>query len=50
VPNDGCAAYRACFEGLADLEADLHLHVHTENNVLFPAAERVVRRLAPATP
>jgi len=50
VPNDGCASYRACYEGLADLEADLHLHVHTENNVLFPAAERVVRRLVPATP
>ncbi len=50
VPDDGCAAYRACFGGLADLEADLHLHVHTENNVLFPAADRVARRLAPAAP
>ncbi len=50
VPDDGCAAYRACFGGLADLEADLHLHVHTENNVLFPAVDRVARRLALATP
>jgi len=50
VPDDGCAAYRACYEGLADLEADLHLHVHTENNVLFPAADRAARGLAPATP
>jgi regulator of cell morphogenesis and NO signaling len=45
VPPDGCASYRACYEGLAELEADLHLHVHKENNVLFPAADRVARRL-----
>ena len=37
VPVDGCASYRACFEALAELEADTHLHVHKENNVLFPA-------------
>jgi regulator of cell morphogenesis and NO signaling len=36
-PPDGCASYRALFAGLADLEADTHLHVHKENNVLFPA-------------
>ena len=37
VPDDGCASYRALYEGLAALEADTHLHVHKENNVLFPA-------------
>lgn len=37
VPDDGCASYRALYEGLAELEADTHLHVHKENNVLFPA-------------
>jgi regulator of cell morphogenesis and NO signaling len=36
VPDDGCASYRALFEGLEQLEADTHLHVHKENNVLFP--------------
>lgn len=36
VPDDGCASYRALYEGLAELEADTHLHVHKENNVLFP--------------
>ena len=36
-PADGCASYRALYEGLAELEADTHLHVHKENNVLFPA-------------
>lgn len=36
TPTDGCASYRACFDGLAQLEADTHLHVHKENNRLFP--------------
>lgn len=37
VPADGCASYRALYGGLAELEADVHLHVHKENNLLFPA-------------
>ncbi len=37
VPADGCASYQALYEGLAGLEADTHLHVHKENNILFPA-------------
>lgn len=37
VPDDACASYRALYEGLAELEADTHLHVHKENNQLFPA-------------
>ena len=39
--------YAACYRALADLEADTHLHVHKENNVLFPAARALlVERLA----
>ncbi len=38
TPPDGCASYRAFYDGLAELEADLHLHVHKENNRLFPGA------------
>ena len=45
-PADGCASYRACYAGLAELEADTHLHVHKENNVLFPAVVRLEERLA----
>ena len=37
VPDDGCASYQALYVTLAELEADTHLHVHKENNVLFPA-------------
>lgn len=36
-PVDACASYEALYLGLHDLEADTHLHVHKENNVLFPA-------------
>ena len=38
IPSDGCASFAACYQALAELEADTHLHVHKENNVLFPAA------------
>jgi regulator of cell morphogenesis and NO signaling len=37
TPADGCASYSAGYRALADLEADTHLHVHKENNLLFPA-------------
>ena len=36
-PADACASYEALYRGLAELEADTHLHIHKENNVLFPA-------------
>jgi regulator of cell morphogenesis and NO signaling len=37
-PEDGCTTYRLCYDELARFEADLHRHVHLENNVLFPRA------------
>ncbi len=37
-PADACNTYRALFAGLADLEVDLHTHIHLENSVLFPQA------------
>jgi len=41
LPEDACATYRALFEGLQALEADLHQHIHLENNILFPRAVRL---------
>lgn len=38
VPDDGCVSYQLLYSGLAELEADTHLHVHKENNLLFPQA------------
>jgi regulator of cell morphogenesis and NO signaling len=44
-PADGCASYRALYDGLHDLMDDTHLHVHKENNILFPAAVERERQL-----
>ena len=45
-PADGCTSYEMLYHGLEELEADTHLHVHKENNVLFPMVERIERELA----
>ncbi len=37
-PAEACNTYRALFAGLAELEEDLHRHIHLENAVLFPQA------------
>jgi regulator of cell morphogenesis and NO signaling len=36
--TEACNTHRALLAGLAELEADLHRHVHKENNILFPRA------------
>ena len=38
APADGCTTYRVAFAMLKEFEADLHLHIHLENNILFPKA------------
>jgi len=39
VPDgEACNTHRALLAGLAQLELDLHRHIHKENNVLFPRA------------
>jgi len=39
TPNaEACNTHRALLAGLAEFEADLHRHVHKENNILFPRA------------
>ena len=38
LPADACATYSLTFERLQAFEADLHKHVHLENNILFPQA------------
>ncbi|WP_049922442.1 iron-sulfur cluster repair di-iron protein [Halopiger djelfimassiliensis] len=39
VPDDACTSYRSMLDRLAELERNTHMHVHRENNVLFPKAE-----------
>lgn len=38
VPADGCNTYNVTFKLLRQFEDDLHVHVHLENNILFPKA------------
>lgn len=38
APADACNTFRALYAGLEELERDLHMHIHLENNVLFPRA------------
>jgi len=37
-PDWACNTFRALYDGLAQLELNMHQHVHKENNVLFPRA------------
>jgi regulator of cell morphogenesis and NO signaling len=37
-PADACGSFLALYEALQEFEADLHRHIHLENNVLFPRA------------
>ncbi len=37
-PDWACNTYRAMLDGLAQFERDMHVHIHKENNVLFPKA------------
>ncbi|PNQ72476.1 iron-sulfur cluster repair di-iron protein [Hanstruepera neustonica] len=37
-PSDACNTYRVTFAMLDEFEKDLHLHIHLENNILFPQA------------
>lgn len=47
VPPDGaCPTFRGLYYGLAELERGMHEHVHLENHVLFPRAERLAHGAA----
>jgi regulator of cell morphogenesis and NO signaling len=35
APADACTSFRALYQALAAFEADLHQHIHLENNILF---------------
>lgn len=38
LPDDACNTYKVTFKLLEQFEDDLHIHVHLENNILFPKA------------
>ncbi len=49
VPPDGCTSYRALYQALPAFAADLHQHIHLENNILFPRAVELESNLASST-
>jgi len=38
APPDACISYQTLYKALAEFEADLHQHIHLENNILFSRA------------
>lgn len=38
APTDACVSYQTLYSALSAFEADLHQHIHLENNILFPRA------------
>lgn len=38
LPWDACSTYQVTFKLLDQFEDDLHIHVHLENNILYPGA------------
>ena len=45
TPEDGCNTYKVTFALLKEFEQDLHLHIHLENNILFPRAIELEKEL-----
>lgn len=45
-PADACNTYRVAFAMLEEFEKDLHLHIHLENNILFPRAIKLEQQFA----
>ena len=43
APADGCNTFRVLMDSLAELEKDMHQHVHKENNILFLRAVELER-------
>ena len=45
APEDACASYKYLYDQLSQFEEDLHMHVHLENNILFPRAIELEEQL-----
>lgn len=45
VPQDGCDSYKLYYAKLQAFNTDLELHLHLENNILFPKSVELEREL-----
>ncbi|MCC6448142.1 MAG: hemerythrin domain-containing protein, partial [Chitinophagaceae bacterium] len=46
TPEDACASYKLLYKMLDEFENDLHIHIHLENNILFPKTIEIEKSLA----
>lgn len=44
-PESACNTFRAMYSKLEEFEQDLHLHIHLENNILFPKALELEKKV-----
>jgi regulator of cell morphogenesis and NO signaling len=44
-PAGSCNSFQLLYKKLQDLDADLHQHIHLENNLLFPKALKLEKEL-----
>ena len=45
APEDACNTYKVAYAILKEFEDDLHLHIHLENNILFPKTIEMEKEL-----
>jgi regulator of cell morphogenesis and NO signaling len=45
IPADACASYQLLYKMIQEFEDDLHIHIHLENNILFPKAVEMEKSL-----
>lgn len=50
VPADACITFKMLYDALEGFETDLHMHIHLENNILFPKAIEMEAGGKPADP
>lgn len=46
LPEDACASYTLLYQKLEEFGEDLDLHIHLENNILFPKAIKIQNQLS----
>ncbi|MBI2967307.1 MAG: iron-sulfur cluster repair di-iron protein [Bacteroidetes bacterium] len=45
VPGDACTTFQVTYKELEEVEKDLHMHIHLENNILFPRSIELEKEL-----
>lgn len=46
IPEDACTSYKLLYKMIEDFESDLHIHIHLENNILFPKVVEMEKSFA----